>query len=184
MIITEVILMNIGDNLKKIRKEKGVKQTEFARSLNISQSYLSDLENGRKNISMKTVQQIASALNVTVGYLTSGNKMYGDLSDNEKREQFLKLNKELALKNSEKETNLKNNLLELIKSDLGYLDIHFLNNAYNFYELEKENEDNLLFISVLLQQLYNYKGFSNNQAYESILNDFDDFLKSYLGLNK
>ena len=184
MIITEVILMNIGDNLKKIRKEKGVNQTEFAKSLNISQSYLSDLENGRKNISMKTVQQIASELNVTVGYLTSGNKMYGDLSDHEKREQFLKLNKELALKNSEKETNLKNNLLELIKSDLGYLDIHFLNNAYNFYELEKENEDNLLFISVLLQQLYNYKGFSNNQAYESILNDFDDFLKSYLGLDK
>lgn len=176
--------MNIGDNLKRIRKDKGINQTEFARDLNISQSYLSDLENGRKNISMKTVQQIAKTLNVSVGYLTSGNKMYGDLSDYEKREQFIKLNKELALKNSEKETNLKSNLLELVKSDLGYLDIHFLNNAYNFYELEKENEDNLLFISVLLQQLYNYKGFSNRQAYESILNDFDDFLKSYLGLNK
>lgn len=172
--------MNIGDNIKKIRKEKGLKQTDFANLLNISQSYLSDLENSRKNISVDTAKQIAKNLNVTMGYLTSGNKMYGDLTDEEKKDQFLKLNKELAKNNTTREQNLKNNLLELIKADLQYLDVHFLNNTYNFYELEKDNEDNLLFVSVLLQQLYNYKSSGNKEAFDDIMNDFSDFLKEYL----
>lgn len=172
--------MNIGDNIKKIRKERGLKQTDFANLLNISQSYLSDLENSRKNISVDTAKQIAKKLNVTMGYLTSGNKMYGDLTDEEKKDQFLKLNKELAKSNTTREQKLKNNLLELIKKDLQYLDVHFLNNSYNFYELEKDNEDNLLFVSVLLQQLYSYKSSGNKEAFDDIMNDFSDFLKEYL----
>ncbi|MFH4903775.1 helix-turn-helix transcriptional regulator [Staphylococcus cohnii] len=172
--------MNIGDNIKKIRKEKGLKQTDFANLLNISQSYLSDLENSRKNISVATAKQIAKKLNVTMGYLTSGNKMYGDLTDEEKKDQFLKLNKELAKSNTTREQKLKNNLLELIKTDLQYLDVHFLNNSYNFYELEKDNEDNLLFVSVLLQQLYSYKSSGNKEAFDDIMNEFSDFLKEYL----
>lgn len=172
--------MNIGDNIKKIRKERGLKQTDFANLLNISQSYLSDLENSRKNISVDTAKQIAKKLNVTMGYLTSGNKMYGDLTDEEKKDQFLKLNKELAKSNTTREQKLKNNLLELIKTDLQYLDVHFLNNSYNFYELEKDNEDNLLFVSVLLQQLYSYKSSGNKEAFDDIMNDFSDFLKEYL----
>src|SRR5699024_3928969 len=172
--------MNISDNIKKIRKEKGLKQTDFANLLNISQSYLSDLENSRKNISVATAKQIAKKLNVTMGYLTSGNKMYGDLTDEEKKDQFLKLNKELAKSNTTREQKLKNNLLELIKTDLQYLDVHFLNNSYNFYELEKDNEDNLLFVSVLLQQLYSYKSSGNKEAFDDIMNEFSDFLKEYL----
>lgn len=33
--------MNIGDNIKKIRKEKKLSQSDLAASLEISQSYLS-----------------------------------------------------------------------------------------------------------------------------------------------
>ncbi|WP_419792028.1 helix-turn-helix transcriptional regulator [Staphylococcus chromogenes] len=174
--------MNIGDNIKKIRKEKGMKQTDFAKLLNISQSYLSDLENGRKNISIDTANQIAKKLNVTMGYLTSGNKMYSDLSDKEKREQFIKINKDIAKKNTIREQTLKNNLLELIKRDLQYIDVHFLNNSYNFFELEKDNTNNLIFISVLLQQLYNYKGSGKKEHYDELMNDFSNFLKDYLNI--
>lgn len=174
--------MNIGDNLKKIRKERKINQVDFAKSLDISQSYLSDLENGRKNISMNTVQKIAKKINVSVGYLTSGNKMYSDLTENEAKQQILQMKKKLNNNNKNKETNLKNNLLEIIQKDLSYLEVHYLNNMYNFYELEKEQRDNLLSISVLLQQLYQHKGSKDKEIYDDTIQEFDDFLKKYLNI--
>ena len=41
--------MNIGENIKKVRKEQNATQEEFAKKLEISRSYLSDIENNRKN---------------------------------------------------------------------------------------------------------------------------------------
>ncbi|EGQ3915436.1 helix-turn-helix transcriptional regulator, partial [Staphylococcus pseudintermedius] len=136
--------MNIGDNIKKIRKEKNITQSQLARSLEISQSYLSDLENNRKNLGIKTIEKIAKKLNVSVAYLTSGNKMLGDLTDDEINEQFSKLRFKLNRDNANREINLKSNLLDLIQQDLNYLDVHYFNNVYNFYELEKTEDDNLL----------------------------------------
>lgn len=39
--------MNIGENIKRIRKEKGMKQSDIARDMQISQSYISQVENGK-----------------------------------------------------------------------------------------------------------------------------------------
>lgn len=174
--------MSVGMTLKEIRKQRNLTQAELANEITISRSYLSDIENGNKNPSIKTIENLAKKLNVSVNYLTSGNKMYSDLTDDEKREQFLKLNKKLASENTSREVTLKNNLLEIIKSELEYFDVHFLNNAFNFYEMEKENKDNLLFISVLLQQLYNYKGSESKEVYDDITTDFEEFLKKYLNI--
>ncbi|EGQ1765558.1 helix-turn-helix transcriptional regulator [Staphylococcus pseudintermedius] len=174
--------MNIGDNIKKIRKEKNITQSQLARSLEISQSYLSDLENNRKNLGIKTIEKIAKKLNVSVAYLTSGNKMLGDLTDDEINEQFSELRFKLNRDNANREINLKSNLLDLIQQDLNYLDVHYFNNVYNFYELEKTEDDNLLFISVLLQMLRQHKMSGSKEAYDDIINDFDSFLKKYIGI--
>ncbi|EGQ1288546.1 transcriptional regulator, partial [Staphylococcus pseudintermedius] len=73
-------------------------------------------------------------------------------------------------------------LLDLIQQDLNYLDVHYFNNVYNFYELEKTEDDNLLFISVLLQMLRQHKMSGSKEAYDDIINDFDSFLKKYIGI--
>lgn len=39
--------MNTGEKIKMVRKEKGMKQIDVARDLEISQSYISMVENGR-----------------------------------------------------------------------------------------------------------------------------------------
>lgn len=174
--------MNIGDNIKKIRKEKKVTQSELASSLKISQSYLSDLENNRKNLGIKTIEKIAKKLNVSVAYLTSGNKMLSDLTEDEINEQFSELRFKLNKDNTNRELNLKSNLLDLIQRNLKYIDIHYFNNVYNFYELEKTEDDNLLFISVLLQMLHQHKMSGSKEAYDDITNEFNDFLKSYLNI--
>ncbi|MCE3398542.1 helix-turn-helix domain-containing protein, partial [Staphylococcus aureus] len=96
--------MNIGDNIKKIRKEKKLSQSDLAASLEISQSYLSDLENNRKNIGIKTVEKIAKKLDVTTSYLISGNKMLSDLTDNELKEQMFNLSNQISKSTSKNET--------------------------------------------------------------------------------
>lgn len=174
--------MNIGDNIKKIRKEKKITQSQLASSLKISQSYLSDLENNRKNLGIKTIEKIAKKLNVSVAYLTSGNKMLSDLTEGEINEQFSELRLKLNKDNKNRELNLKSNLLDLIQRDLKYIDVHYFNNVYNFYELEKTEDDNLLFISVLLQMLHQHKMSGSKEAYDDIIKDFDSFLKKYLDI--
>ena len=39
--------MNTGEKIKKIRKERGMKQIEVAKDLETCQSYISMVENGR-----------------------------------------------------------------------------------------------------------------------------------------
>lgn len=58
--------MKFGQNIKQIRKSMNVRQSELARKMSISQSYLSDIESGRKNLSIKTVKKLADSLGLSV----------------------------------------------------------------------------------------------------------------------
>lgn len=58
--------MDIGERIKGFRKEKGLTQQELAKSTGLSRSYLSDVENNRKNPSIRTVESIAKKLNTTL----------------------------------------------------------------------------------------------------------------------
>lgn len=61
--------MTFGENLKQIRSNKRLSQREMARRLNISQSYLGDLENNRKNVSLYVVSKLAKQLNISINKL-------------------------------------------------------------------------------------------------------------------
>ena len=54
--------MAIGKKIKALRLEKGLKQFELAKKAGISNTYLSDIEIGRTNPSLKTLEKIANAL--------------------------------------------------------------------------------------------------------------------------
>lgn len=58
--------MTFGQNLKRIRKDMKLTQQELADELKISRSYLSDIENGNKNPSIKTVTGLAKCLGISV----------------------------------------------------------------------------------------------------------------------
>ena len=61
--------LNIGPNIKKYRKSKGFTQQELADRSSISRSYLGDIEGGRYNPSIGTLEDIANALDVKVNSL-------------------------------------------------------------------------------------------------------------------
>lgn len=58
--------MKFGQNIKQIRKRMNMSQKELATKMEISQSYLSDIESGRKNLSIKTVKKLADSLGLSV----------------------------------------------------------------------------------------------------------------------
>jgi len=54
--------MNLGLAVKTLRKNKGLTQGNFCKMVGITQSYLSQLENGNKEPSIDVVKKIADAL--------------------------------------------------------------------------------------------------------------------------
>ena len=54
----------VGRNTRRIRLTRGLTQEEFAELSGFSQQYLSDLERGRRNPTVVTLFELASALGV------------------------------------------------------------------------------------------------------------------------
>lgn len=65
----EDISKQFGKTVRKIRLKKGLSQGDVARRLNLHRSYLSGIERGIRNPSLKVMQKIAKDLGVKVGDL-------------------------------------------------------------------------------------------------------------------
>jgi len=59
--------MNLGEAIKRIRREKGLSQGEMQKRTGILRSYLSRVENGHTVPSFATLQRLASAMEVSLG---------------------------------------------------------------------------------------------------------------------
>lgn len=62
----------IGDNIRDVRRSRGMTQAELAEASGLSRSYLADAEQGRYSPNVKTLQVIASALGVPTSALIDG----------------------------------------------------------------------------------------------------------------
>lgn len=58
--------MNIGDIIKKLRKDKGLTQKQLAEMLNVSTVTIQNYENNRRKPSIEMLQKISSTLNVFI----------------------------------------------------------------------------------------------------------------------
>ena len=54
----------VGRNVRRIRKKEGLTQEQFAELSGFSQQYISGLERGRRNPTVVTLYELASALGV------------------------------------------------------------------------------------------------------------------------
>lgn len=57
--------MNIGENIKKLRIEKGLTRQDLAKALKVSDSTISRYENNKREPNMETINKIAKALEVS-----------------------------------------------------------------------------------------------------------------------
>jgi len=59
----------LGENLKRIRIEKGMSQADICRELEVDKGYISNIEAGKQNPTLVTLARLAKALNVSVDEL-------------------------------------------------------------------------------------------------------------------
>lgn len=59
----------LGDNVRRLRREKGWSQEEFADRSSIHRTYVSDVERGARNPTITVVQKLADSLGVSAGTL-------------------------------------------------------------------------------------------------------------------
>ena len=67
------ILLVLGSNIRKIRKEFGWTQADLAEKTGISVPFMTQIELGRKSASLEVVQNIAAALNISYKQLFEEN---------------------------------------------------------------------------------------------------------------
>lgn len=60
------IQKRFGDKLREFRKQKRISQEELAFKSGLHRTYISDIERGARNVSLKNIEKIAKALSVPI----------------------------------------------------------------------------------------------------------------------
>ena len=63
---------SLGKRIAHLRKTKGWSQLELSVESGVAKSYLCDLEAGRRNPSLETLEKIALALGISLSFLLEG----------------------------------------------------------------------------------------------------------------
>ena len=63
------ILIQFGNKVREIRKEKGFSQEELAHRANLHRTYIGMIERAEKNITLLNIEKIANALEVNINEL-------------------------------------------------------------------------------------------------------------------
>jgi|AntRauTorckE5430_2_1112549.scaffolds.fasta_scaffold14891_1 transcriptional regulator with XRE-family HTH domain len=82
--------MRIGETIKELRKLKKYKQSDFAEQCEITTTYLSLIENNKKNPSLDVLQKISNALEIPYPILAFLSMNPDEISE-EKRELYLQI---------------------------------------------------------------------------------------------
>ncbi|MFK7061315.1 helix-turn-helix domain-containing protein [Flavobacterium oreochromis] len=67
--------MNLGENIRKIRKEKDKKQQEIYEAIGVNQSTYSKIENNKYKMDIETLKSIANVLEVDITKLIGEDKI-------------------------------------------------------------------------------------------------------------
>jgi len=57
--------IKLGQNLRKLRLKKNLSQDNLAKILNVDRAYISNIENGRMNPTLSTLEKISNALGIS-----------------------------------------------------------------------------------------------------------------------
>ena len=60
------IQIEFGKRVKEVRRKKGMSQEELSRISGLNRNYVSDVERGKRNISLQSVSKIAEGLSIEV----------------------------------------------------------------------------------------------------------------------
>lgn len=67
-----MITKELGERIKKLRKETGLSQEKFALKIDMDRTYFATVESGKRNISLQNIEKIAKGFNITISELFEG----------------------------------------------------------------------------------------------------------------
>jgi transcriptional regulator with XRE-family HTH domain len=62
-----------GRNLRRVRRDKNLTQEELSHATGLMQSYVSEIEAGKRNVSIDAIEAIAKVLKVSLAQLFEEN---------------------------------------------------------------------------------------------------------------
>jgi transcriptional regulator with XRE-family HTH domain len=66
------IAVRFGMRIRELRKNKGLSQEAFAAKCGLDRTYISGIERGRRNVSLRNIEVIATTLGISISELTKG----------------------------------------------------------------------------------------------------------------
>jgi transcriptional regulator with XRE-family HTH domain len=66
------ITVRFGLRLRELREAKELSQEAFAAECGLDRTYISGIERGRRNVSLRNIEVIAKALGISISELTKG----------------------------------------------------------------------------------------------------------------
>ncbi|HEY9790361.1 MAG TPA: helix-turn-helix transcriptional regulator [Candidatus Obscuribacterales bacterium] len=65
---SQPLLAAVGERIRKRREELALSQTEVGEITGLHRTYISDVERGRRNLSVNVLERIANALQVPIAF--------------------------------------------------------------------------------------------------------------------
>lgn len=65
-------LIELGDQIRELRKTKGLSQEQLALQAKVDRSYVGGIERGERNVSFLTLVKIANILGCDIAKITKG----------------------------------------------------------------------------------------------------------------
>jgi transcriptional regulator with XRE-family HTH domain len=66
------IAVRFGERVRALRKQTGLSQEAFAAKCGLDRTYISGIERGKRNVSLRNIQIIARALGISMSQLMEG----------------------------------------------------------------------------------------------------------------
>lgn len=73
------LLQEFGERVRQLRKQKGLSQEKFSFECNLDRTYVSQVERGRRNISLQNIKAMADALGISMAdlFVASNDSLSG-----------------------------------------------------------------------------------------------------------
>lgn len=75
----------LGQAIVRLRKQRNLSQEDFANESGIDRRYMSDIENGKRNISLDVIERVAKCLGIRVSNLFEEAERTESSSQQEKK---------------------------------------------------------------------------------------------------
>lgn len=69
---SEDITFRLGERLRQLRRDRGFSQEAFAAKCGLDRTYISGIERGKRNVSLRNIELIAKTLGITISELMKG----------------------------------------------------------------------------------------------------------------